>query len=199
MDGACYRAVMGAGSVRDLWLVRHGQTEWSSSGRHTSVTDVDLTEVGEGEAHALRERLAGERFSLVLTSPRLRARRTAALAGFPDAVVDDDLAEWDYGELEGLTTDQIQERIPDWTIWSHGGPGGESVAAIEARIDRLIARLRDVDGEVLCVGHGHALRVLAARWLGEPVSLGGALALDTASVSVLGWERGRPAVIHWND
>jgi probable phosphoglycerate mutase len=190
---------MGAGSVRDVWLVRHGQTEWSRSGRHTSVTDVALTEAGEDEARALRGRLASERFALVLTSPRLRARRTAELAGFPDAQVDDDLAEWDYGELEGLTSDQIRQRIPDWTVWAQGGPGGEGVLEVAARIDRLVARLREVEGQVLCFGHGHALRVLGVRWLAEPVSLGGALALDTASVSVLGWEHGRPAIIHWND
>lgn len=190
---------MGRSSIRDVWLVRHGETEWARAGRHTSTTDVALTAAGEADARALRDRLSAGAFALVLTSPRLRARRTAELAGFPDAVVDEDLAEWDYGELEGLTTEQIRERIPGWTIWTQGGQGGEDVAQVATRIDRLVARLRDVDGEVLCFGHGHALRVLAARWLGEPVSLGGALALDTASVSVLGWEHARPAIIHWND
>lgn len=190
---------MGRGSIRDAWLVRHGETEWSRAGRHTSSTDLALTTAGEAQARALRDRLAGETFAQVLTSPRIRARRTAELAGFPDAVVDEDLAEWDYGELEGLTTEQIRERIPDWTIWTHGGPDGERVPDVAARIDRLVARLREFEGQVLCFGHGHALRVLAARWLAEPVSLGGALALDTASVSVLGWEHARPAIIHWND
>lgn len=189
---------MGKGSTRDVWLVRHGETAWSRDGRHTSTTDVPLTDAGEAAARALRERLAPERFALVLTSPRQRARRTAALAGYPDATVEEDLAEWDYGELEGLTTAQIVERIPDWTLWTQGCPGGESVAAIETRIDRLVRRLREVDGPVLCVGHAHALRVLAVRWLAQPVSLGGALSLDTASISVLGREHERPAIIHWN-
>lgn len=189
---------MGRGSICDVWLVRHGETEWAHAGRHTSTTDVALTPAGEADARALRDRLAGERFALVLTSPRVRARRTAELAGFPDAVVDEDLAEWDYGELEGLTTTQIRDRIPDWAIWTHGAPGGERVDQVQARLDRLVVRLRAVDGQVLCFGHGHALRVLGARWLAEPVSLGGALALDTASVSVLGWEHERPAIIHWN-
>ena len=182
----------------DVWLVRHGETEWSRSGRHTSVSDIALTEAGEAEARDLHERLATISFDLVLTSPRIRARRTAELAGYPDAEVTEDLAEWDYGELEGLTSDLIHERLPDWSIWSHGGPGGESVAAMEARMDRLVARLRPIDGPVLCFGHGHALRALAVRWLGQPVEMGGALALDTASVSVLGREHERPAIIHWN-
>jgi len=189
---------MGKGSIGDVWLVRHGETEWSRSGRYTSVSDIALTESGEAEARDLRERLAAVSFELVLTSPRIRARYTAELAGFPDAEVTEDLAEWDYGELEGLTTDVIQERTLGWSIWSHGGPGGESVAAIEARMDRLVDRLRAVEGLVLCFGHGHALRVLAGRWLGQPVDMGGSLALDTASVSVLGRERERAAILHWN-
>ena len=182
----------------DVWLVRHGETEWSRSGRHTSISDIELTEAGEAEAIDLRARLAVVRFELVLTSPRIRARRTAELAGYPGAVVDEDLAEWAYGDLEGLTTDQIHAREPGWSIWTHGGPGGESVADIEARADRLVGRLQAVDGPVLCFGHGHALRVLAARWLGQQVEMGGAFALDTASVSVLGREHDRPALIHWN-
>jgi probable phosphoglycerate mutase len=189
---------MGKGSTSDVWPVRHGETAWSRSGRHTSTTEVALTDAGEVAARALRDRLAPEQFALVLSSPRTRARRTAALAGYPDALIDDDLAEWDYGELEGMTSDQITMRIPGWTIWSHGGPGGESVSDVETRIDRLVARLREAQGPVLCFGHGHALRVLAVRWLGQPVALGGALALDTASVSVLGREHERPALIHWN-
>ncbi len=189
---------MGKGSVGEVWLVRHGETEWSRSGRHTSVTDVTLTDVGEAEARALRARLAGVSFEVVLTSPRIRARRTAALAGYPDAEVAGDLAEWDYGKLEGLTSEHIHELMPEWSIWTHGGPGGESVADIEARMDRMVARLRAVAGPVLCFGHGHALRVLAVRWLGQPVDLGGAFALDTASVSVLGREHERPAILHWN-
>jgi probable phosphoglycerate mutase len=190
---------MERGRPTELWLVRHGETEWARTGRHTSTTDVALTPAGEDAARALRRRLGQESFDRVLTSPRLRARRTAELAGFPAAVVDEDLAEWAYGELEGLTTDAIQDRVPGWTIWTHGGVGGESVAQVEARADRFIERVRATGGRVLCFGHGHALRVLAVRWIGQPVLLGGALALDTSSVSVLGHERARPAIVHWND
>jgi probable phosphoglycerate mutase len=189
---------MGKGSAGDVWLVRHGETEWSRSGRHTSISDIALTESGVAEALELRERLAAIAFELVLTSPRIRARRTAELAGYPAAEVTEDLAEWHYGDLEGLTSEQIRERQPDWSIWTHGGPGGESVADVQARADRLVARLQRIDGQVLCFGHGHALRVLAVRWLGQPVEMGGALALDTASVSVLGREHERPALLHWN-
>jgi probable phosphoglycerate mutase len=182
----------------ELWLVRHGETEWARSGRHTSTTDVVLTAAGEADARALRGRLAAQRFDLVLTSPRLRARRTAELAGYPDALVDEDLAEWAYGELEGSTSEDIRERIPGWTIWTHGGVDGESVADVTARIDRFIRRVGEVRGRVLCFGHGHALRVLAVRWIGKPVSLGGALSLGTGSVSVLGHEHDRPAIVRWN-
>ncbi len=189
---------MGQDPATTVWLVRHGLTGWARDGRHTSTTDVPLTPAGEAEARALAGHLGGQRFSLVLTSPRKRSRTTAALAGFPDAQVEPDLAEWDYGELEGLTTDAIRERIPGWRIWTHGAPGGETPAEVTRRYDRLVDRLRGLDGPVLCFGHGHGLRVLAIRWIGQEVTLGGALSLGTASVSALGLERGRPAIIHWN-
>lgn len=181
-----------------LVLVRHGQTEWSLAGRHTGRTDLELTASGEATATALAPALAGETFDLVLTSPRLRARRTAALAGFPEATVDDDLAEWDYGDYEGLTTPQIRESVPDWTIWDHPMPGGESAEEVGARLDRVVARVRATEGRALVFAHGHSLRVLAARWLGLPVPDGRIFDLDTATYSVLGDDRGQPVVQRWN-
>lgn len=189
---------MGSDDAGVAWLVRHGETEWARTGRHTSVTDVPLTAAGEADARALAPLLGRERFGRVLTSPRRRARETAALAGFPDATVDEDLQEWRYGAYEGLTTEQIRARDPGWTIWARGAPGGESPEAIAARLDRLIERLRQGPGPVLCVGHGHALRALGARWIGEPVSLGAALALEPAGVCVLAYDRGVPQLTHWN-
>jgi len=184
--------------VGDLWLVRHGQTEWSVAGRHTSTTDLPLLPEGEESARSLGARLAPESFALVLTSPRQRARRTAELAGFPGAVVDEDLAEWGYGLYEGVTSDVIREQVPDWTIWTHPCPGGETPDQVSARLDRVLVRAREVQGDVLLFGHGHALRALAARWLGLPVTEGRLLRLDTASVSVLGHEREVAVVLRWN-
>jgi len=184
--------------VGDLWVVRHGQTEWSVAGRHTSTTDLPLLPEGEEAARGLAPRLAGTAFGLVLTSPRLRARRTAALAGFAEAEVDEDLVEWAYGDYEGVTSAEIQESAPGWTIWTGEVPGGESAAQVGARLDRVVDRARAVDGDTLVFGHGHALRALAARWLGLPVSEGRLLRLDTATVSVLGHERADPVVLRWN-
>ncbi|HTW15711.1 MAG TPA: histidine phosphatase family protein [Nocardioides sp.] len=182
----------------ELWLVRHGQTEWSRDGRHTSVTDLPLLPEGEEVARGLPARLAGTDFVQVLTSPRQRARRTAELAGYADAEVDEDLVEWAYGDYEGITTAEIRERVPDWTIWSGPVPGGESAAQVGERLDRVVARARAADGATLVFAHGHSLRALAARWLGLPVSEGRLLRLDTATVSVLGEERGQPVVLRWN-
>jgi broad specificity phosphatase PhoE len=182
----------------ELWLVRHGQTEWSRDGRHTSVTDLPLLPEGEEVARGLPARLAGTDFVQVLTSPRQRARRTAELAGYADAEVDEDLVEWAYGDYEGITTAEIRERVPDWTIWSGPVPGGESAAQVGERLDRVVARARAANGATLVFAHGHSLRALAARWLGLPVSEGRLLRLDTATVSVLGEERGQPVVLRWN-
>jgi probable phosphoglycerate mutase len=182
----------------EVWLVRHGETEWSRSGRHTSVTDLPLTEVGEDIARQVGKRLAGEDFTLVLTSPRLRARRTAELVGYADAVVDDDIVEWAYGDYEGITSAEIREHDPGWTIWTHPTPGGETAEQVTERLDRAIERVRAVDGRSLVVSHGHALRAFAARWLGLPVSEGRLFRLDTATVSVLAYERETPVVLHWN-
>jgi broad specificity phosphatase PhoE len=182
----------------EVWLVRHGETEWSRDGRHTSTTELSLTEEGRRVAKALRDRLDDDAFALVLTSPRRRARETARLAGCEEAEVDDDLAEWDYGDLEGRTTEQIRATYPEWTIWNGPVPGGESAEEVGARLDRVVARCRAAEGRVLLFGHGHSLRALAARWLELPVADGRHLRLDTATVSVLGWERRTPVVLRWN-
>jgi broad specificity phosphatase PhoE len=182
----------------DVWLVRHGQTEWSASGRHTSRTDLPLLPGGEESARSLRPRLAVRQFAVVLTSPRLRARATAELAGFPDAEVDDDLAEWDYGDYEGITTDQIRETVPGWTIWTHPCPGGETAAQVSKRLDRVLAQVRSAEQDALLFAHAHCLRALAARWLGLPVSDGRLFELNTATLSVLGHERGQAVLLKWN-
>jgi len=182
----------------DVWLVRNGQTAWSAAGRHTSTTDLALTADGESIAQTLAPRLAEGSFELVLSSPRVRARRTAELAGFPAAEVDPDLVEWDYGDYEGVTTDEIRESVPGWTIWSHPCPGGETAAEVSARLDRVVARCRGSSGDALLFGHGHCLRGLAARWLGLPVSEGRLLRLDTGTISFLGHEREDPVVLRWN-
>ena len=182
----------------EVWLVRHGETEWSRDGRHTSTTDLPLTDEGREVAESLRSRLAAASFALVLSSPRQRALETARLSGHPEAEVDDDLAEWDYGDLEGLTTEQIRTTYAGWTIWQGPVPGGESADQVATRLDRVVARCRSQEGRVLLFGHGHSLRALAARWLELPVTNGRHLKLDTATVSVLGWERETPVVLHWN-
>ncbi len=182
----------------ELWIVRHGETEWSRSGQHTSTSEIPLTSAGEEAARLVGERLAGTTFDLVLTSPRDRARRTAELAGFPDAEVDDDLAEWAYGEYEGITTAQIREQVPGWTVWTHPTPGGETADDVGRRLDRVVARVRDRGGRALVFGHGHASRALAARWVEQPVDEGRFFRLDTATVSVLGYEHEFPVVARWN-
>lgn len=180
-------------------LVRHGQTEWSIAGRHTGRTDVPLTELGRQQALALKEMLSGYDFESVFSSPLARARDTADLAGYPSMVIDDDLKEWDYGIYEGRRTLDIREDVEGWSVWSHPVVGGESLAELGARCDRVIAATDAIGGQVALFGHGHALRVLAARWIGLPPSAGANLALETASVSVLGRERENRAIVHWND
>jgi broad specificity phosphatase PhoE len=182
----------------ELWLVRHGETEWSRDGKHTSVTDLDLTEKGVEVACTLKERLADYDFDLVLTSPRHRARRTAELAGFGDAHVENDLVEWDYGEYEGITTAEIRETVPDWTVWTHPTPGGESAEQVTKRLDRVVAKVRTHGRRVLVFGHGHSLRALTARWIEQPVDEGRFFKLDTATISTLGYERDFPVVLRWN-
>jgi probable phosphoglycerate mutase len=183
----------------ELWLVRHGETEWSRDGRHTSSTDLPLTPTGVDEARRLAVPLAGLAFDLVLTSPMRRARDTAALVGFPDARPDPALAEWNYGAYEGMTTAGIRERVPGWTVWTHESPGGEGSDQVARRADRAIDRvLGGAVDRALLVSHGHLLRVLAARWLGQGPSFGRHLLLGTGTLSVLGWERDTRAIARWN-
>jgi broad specificity phosphatase PhoE len=185
---------------RQLWLARHGETDWSRSGQHTSRTDLPLTEIGRTQAVALGARLRDRPFALVLTSPLMRAADTARIAGFGDVLaVDDDLREWDYGEFEGRKTDEIRVQFPGWSIWRGPWPGGETIDQVAARADRVVARVRAIDGDVLAFSHGHLLRVLAARWLGHEPEAGDMLALSTGSISVLGWEREEPVIERWNE
>jgi broad specificity phosphatase PhoE len=185
-------------STQELWLVRHGETEWSRDGRHTSTTDLPLTEHGVEVARDLAPRLAEVDFDQVLTSPRQRARATAEIVGRPDAEVDDDLVEWAYGDYEGVTTATIRESVPDWSVWTHPTPGGETADEVSERLDRVVARAREHAGRTLVFGHGHALRALTARWLGLPVEAGRHFRLDTSTLSVLGWERESAVLLRWN-
>ena len=181
------------------FLIRHGETEWSLSRRHTGRTDLPLLPEGRKQAESLRTSLAPYSFRLVLHSPLARAIETCRLAGLEaGAVTDPDLAEWDYGRYEGLTTPEILEENPDWDLWRDGCPGGESPVQVEARVDRVIATVRSAPGDVACVAHSHVLRALGARWLDLPVDGGKYFTLDPASLSILDWEHGRPVVNVWN-
>ena len=186
---------------RQIWLVRHGETDWARLGRHTGRTDIPLTPAGRDQALALGSHLAGRTFQLVLTSPLSRAAETAALAGFPDAAQDPDLMEWDYGALEGRTSADIRDEFEGWTIWTGPWPGAETADEVGARADRVIARCLEpsVTGDCLLFAHGHLRRILAARWLRQP-SIGGSMfALGTATVGILGWDRLNPVIETWNE
>jgi probable phosphoglycerate mutase len=181
-------------------LVRHGETEWSASGKHTSRTDVPLTEAGRAGAAKLRERLAGFEFALVLVSPLSRARETAELAGLGDrAVIDEDLREFDYGDYEGRTTAEIREERPGWDVWRDDSPRGETPEQVGERADRAIERALAAGGDVALFAHGHLLRIVGARWIGAPARTGGNLGLSTGAVCELGFERERRAIWLWND
>jgi broad specificity phosphatase PhoE len=183
-----------------LVVVRHGQTEWSEEGRHTGRTDVPLDDHGCAQATELAGVLATREFSLVLVSPLSRATETCSLAGFADrAVPTEDLLEWDYGDYEGLTTNDIREQRPGWTLFADGVPGGETAASVGRRADRVIERAREQTGDTLCFAHGHLLRVLAARWIGLPPMGGRLLALDACGIGELGWEREVPIIERWNE
>ena len=182
-----------------VYLLRHGETEWSLNGRHTGVTDIPLTENGRKLARQLRPILAREKFVMVLNSPLQRARDTCELAGLGTlASVDQDLMEWNYGEYEGLTTEQIRQTRPDWSVFRDGCPGGESPLQVSVRADRIVSRVRTVDGNVALFSHGHILRVLAARWISLSASYGENFLLDTATLNVLGYYRESPAFKIWN-
>jgi probable phosphoglycerate mutase len=189
---------MGA-STQQVYVIRHGETEWSLSGQHTGVTDIPLTDNGRAVARRLQPILAEETFSLVLTSPLRRARETCELAGLgARATLDPDLMEWNYGLYEGLTRKEILDQRPDWLIFRDGCPGGETPAQVGERVDRVLARVRDTQGNVALFAHGHVFRVLVARWLGLPPGGGQHFVLDTATLSVLGDYQGSPAVKIWN-
>jgi broad specificity phosphatase PhoE len=178
-------------------LLRHGATEWSQNGQHTGRTDIPLLDLGREQAKAAGDLLRGMTFAQVFTSPLRRASTTCALAGF-EGHPEPDLMEWDYGAYEGQTTAQICGGRPGWTLWNDGVVDGERVADVGRRVDRVIERARQVDGDTLCVAHGHVLRVLTARWLGLPPVAGRLFVLYTGSVSILGWDRKSPVVLNWN-
>lgn len=183
----------------EIFVVRHGETEWSATGKHTSATDLSLTDEGRRRAALLRPVLAKRSFSLVLSSPLRRARETCELAGFADAAVEsDDLREWAYGEYEGMTTPEIKRQDPGWNLWRDGCPGGESPEAVGARADRALERLRSAEGDAIAFAHGHILRVVAARWIGMEVAAGARLALTAGAIGVFGFERETEVLARWN-
>lgn len=185
---------------RYLVLLRHGETEWTISRRHTGRSDIELTEAGREEARAAGGRLAGMEFEQVVTSPLGRAVETCSLAGFGEgATTDEALMEWDYGEYEGLTTSEIQKENPDWSLFEEGCPGGETAVEVGERIDPLVEAARQGDGNWLFVAHGHVLRVVGARWVGLPPEDGVLLNLGTAAVCLLGFEHDRPVINLWNE
>ena len=181
-------------------LVRHGETDWSRSARHTGRTEVTLTEAGRSQAKRLAGRLAARSFARVLTSPLGRARETCELAGLDrGAEVRAELIEWDYGDYEGRTTADIRRERPGWTVWNGGCPGGETAEDVATRLEPLMGELRASDGDVVLFAHGHVLRILAARWIELPATGGARLALGTAALSILGYERETPVIRLWND
>ena len=183
----------------NVFAIRHGETAWSLSGQHTGTTDIPLTDNGRQLAQRMRSPLAANAFAQVLCSPMLRARETCQLAGLGDkAITDSDLVEWDYGKYEGLTPKQIHEVAPDWLIFRDGCPGGEAPEQVGARVDRVIARSRAVDGDTALFAHGHVLRVFVARWIGLPASGGQHFLLNTGTLCVLAYYRKIPAVRIWN-
>ena len=180
-------------------LVRHGATDWAEEGRHTGWTDIALNGAGRRQAEALVAPLRARSFGTVLSSPLQRARATSELAGLGGrAELDDDLREWSYGDYEGRTAAEIRAERPGWNIWDHGVVGGESLEQVAARADRVLERVRDLGGGVVLFAHGHLLRVLAARWIGQPPALGRHLSLSTASLSELAAEHGRASIALWN-
>lgn len=185
--------------AHEIVLVRHGETEWSRSGRHTGRTDIPLTEEGRRQAQAVGAVLRERRFALVLTSPLSRSAETCKLAGFGDqSVEDEDLMEWDYGAYEGRTTNEIRAERADWSLWSDGVPEGETGEQVGERVDRVLVNARRAGGDVALFGHGHLLRALTARWLGLETSAGRFFALDPAMISVLGFEHETSVIRLWN-
>jgi len=183
----------------EIVLVRHGETEWSLSGQHTGTTDVPLTDNGRRVAESLGERLGGREYAVVMSSPLTRSLETARLAGYGEEVaIREELREWEYGAYEGLSTPQIREERPGWWLWRDGCPDGETAAEVGERADRVIADLREIDGDALVFAHGHILRVLAARWIGLGPECGSLFGLETATLGSLGWERETAVIWMWN-
>lgn len=186
--------------MKEIWLVRHGETAWSLSGAHTGSSDIELTERGRQQATAIGDALRGHQFELVLTSPLIRARETCRLAGFEQAaLIDPNLVEWQYGDFEGRTTNEIRENYPGWSIWNDGVVNGESIDEVARRAEAVIQRSTTVEGDVVLFAHGHLLRILAARWLELPPRDGRLFALNTATISVLSYERDTRVIQRWNN
>jgi probable phosphoglycerate mutase len=186
--------------MKHIFLIRHGETAWTLSGQHTGKTDILLTEKGRRQSVSIAKKLADKHFSKVYCSPLQRAKETCEIVGLlGEAQLDPDLVEWDYGSYEGLTTEEIQKKDPSWTIFSNGAPGGESIAQMSERADRVLEKLSSTEGNIALFSSGHFLRSFTARWLGQPVSFGKHLMLFPASVSVLGRERNTPAILSWNN
>jgi broad specificity phosphatase PhoE len=186
-------------STKKIYLIRHGETEWTLSNRHTGKTDLPLTQKGEEEAVSVGKKIAQQKFDLVLCSPLQRAKETCQGAHlFGEAELEPLLTEWDYGTYEGLTTEEIRKQVPNWKIFTHGAPGGESVADVSQRADKLLSKIAKTQGDVALFSHGHFLRVLAARWLHLPAEKGALFALSPAALSILSFERGDPVLSLWN-
>lgn len=186
--------------MKEIWLVRHGETAWSLSGAHTGSSDIELTERGRQQATAIGDALRGHQFELVLTSPLIRARETCRLAGFEQAaLIDPNLVEWQYGDFEGRTTNEIRENYPGWSIWNDGVVNGESIDEVARRAEAVIQRSTTVEGDVVLFAHGHLLRILASRWLELPPRDGRLFALNTATISVLSYERDTRVIQRWNN
>jgi broad specificity phosphatase PhoE len=199
-EESAFAAPSGLPDAVQLWLIRHGETEWSKAGQHTGRTDLPLTPVGEDQARALRTALGDVRAAYVISSPLRRARDTARLAGWAVDEIDPDLAEWDYGDYEGRTTAQIRQSVPNWTIWTHGAANGETVEQVSARADRVLRRAAErlADGPVILVSHGHISRAIGARWIGRPAHDGSRLALETAAPSLLSTQYDVRVIDRWN-
>ena len=195
----CVAARQGTMTIATITLVRHGMTAWAAAGRHTSVTDVALTSAGEAQARALKPCLAETQFDAVYSSPMLRARDTAILAGFANATLDADLAEWRYGRYEGKATMEILEEDPNWSVFRNGAPGGETPSQVVERCDRLLRLWQQKDHHhILCFSHGHLLRALTTRWICQDIGLGNHLHLDPGRIARLGWAHRMPALHQWN-
>ena len=183
-----------------IFLIRHGETEWTIKQKHTGLTDIDLTQKGRDQAEHLHQRLLGKKFTKVLVSPLKRAQETCQIAGFFEhAEIYPDLLEWNYGDYEGKTTEEIHRTNPTWSIFLNGAPGGESLQNIEQRTERVLKKIDRIDGNVILFSSGHFLRALTAKWLNLHVQEGRLFVLSTASISILGFERAQNAIIRWND